>query len=113
MNKNNKIKKRNRIAHKLLDKEIELSCLYEEKLSRPILNMSSYEISYKARVVKAVEKLREVLDKEKIAFLELAYFSNNTREEVCELMNISESTYYEWRNKIVEDFAIVFASVPI
>ena len=63
--------------------------------------ISSVAIRKIERTVNAIEKVRNTLNKEYLKFFEWNYIIKAGIVKTCQEVNISEKTYYRWRDSIV------------
>lgn len=104
------IVQRNWHVKKLLINELRLSSYYASQIDDKTAALSPDEQAYKQKVVRAAERTQSYVQGGKdgalkVQFLELALLGNKYDIiAVCERLNISQSTYYNWRKQILRAF---------
>ena len=67
--------------------------------------ISSRAIMRVQRNIMSIEEAKKELDEEKKHFLRLRYHQCKSREQITMQMNISKSTFYRWRDEIINKIA--------
>jgi hypothetical protein len=103
-----KEKYRDRLARKLLLSELQLSKSYRREVNNPAVDIKPEELEYKRRVVAAAEKAKTYCRNFPDCELRIKYYdmlvSGDSVVKTYTACMISESTYYEWRNAILDKF---------
>ena len=106
----NQTRKRNYLAKSLLIEELRLSRSY-----RVLTHEDTRLQEYRERIVKAADKTVEFFagNNEQQEFAKaIILHGNSDMVKLCQEFNISQGTYYNWRNRLLYWFG-VFANIPM